>query len=123
MEALTYDRAVELAREVVAEFGKGYVYPESIKVVEIGGTQPPCLYVHEDKPSCLVGHILHKHGVSLEELSMKEFIGARLVSSELAKADDKARFFLASAQESQDKGETWGTAVRFGISQVNTYYS
>lgn len=123
MEKLTYERAVELAREVVAEFGEDYVYPESVKVVENEGTPPQCLYVHEDKPSCLVGQILHKYGVSLAVLSLNEFRNARVVSWQLAGADDKARFFLSSAQESQDKGESWGTAVEFGFSEVKLYYS
>lgn len=122
MEALTYDRAVELAREVVAEFGEDYVYPESVKVSEYEATPPTCVYVHDDKPSCLVGQILHKYGVSLEALSLNEFRGAWTVSGTLADADDKARFFLSSAQDSQDKGEPWGTAVEFGLSQVKTYY-
>lgn len=118
MEALTYDRAVELAREVVADFGEDYVYPESEKRRETDGSLPSCVYVHEGCPSCLVGHILHRHGVSLEDLSQHEFRGAWTVSTKLADAEFGARFFLDVAQGRQDKGMPWGEAVLFAQNHV-----
>lgn len=121
METLTYDRAVELAREVVAEFGEGYVYPEYQKAAESPGSSPSCVYVYDGKPSCLVGQILHRHGVSLVALSMREFSGAWFVSAELCHASEKTRQFLDSAQSSQDKGNTWGEAVKDGLKWVAEY--
>ena len=122
MEELTYDRAVELAREVVAEFGEDYVYPENQKRPETEGCLPSCVYVHEGCPSCLVGHILHRHGVSLEDLSQNEFRGAWFVSGEWAGADEKARTFLEGAQGSQDNGDTWAVAVENGIAHVKVSF-
>lgn len=122
VEALTYDRAVELAREVVAEFGEDYVYPENQKRPETDGSLPSCVYVHEGCPSCLVGHILHRHGVSLEDLSQNEFRGAWFVSVKCADADEKARTFLDAAQGSQDKGDTWAVAVENGIAHVKVSF-
>lgn len=122
MEELTYDRAVELAREVVAEFGEDYVYPESEKRRETDGSLPSCVYVHEGCPSCLVGHILHRHGVSLEDMSQDEFRGAWFVSAKCADADGKAREFLDAAQESQDNGDTWAVAIENGIAHVKKHF-
>jgi hypothetical protein len=127
MESLTYDRAVELAREIVAEFGEDYVYPEDHKRHEYGdddnqGGNMLCVYVHEDKPSCIVGQILHKHGVSVEALKAHEFKGARTVSYATAEADEKARFFLTGAQSHQDKGNTWGEALTYALDQVGQFY-
>lgn len=112
---LTYDRAVELAEEVVAEFGEDYVYPQDHKDPGVEpGDVPMCVYVHEGKPSCLAGQILHRHGVSLEALSLNEGVGAWGVSAALAQAQSPAREFLLQAQRVQDQGGTWGKAVQQG---------
>jgi hypothetical protein len=119
METLTYDRAVELAREVVAEFGEDYLYPEDHKRGEIERDGiSSCVYVHDGKPSCLVGQILHKHGVSLEDLAANEFQGAWSVSERYAGADYHAKFFLDVAQGKQDSGMSWGEAVRLAVEHV-----
>lgn len=122
MDVLTYDRAVELAREVVAEFGDDYVYPEDHKELEFNGSTPSCVYVHDDKPSCVVGQILHRHGVSIDQLMLNEFRNARVVAFQLAGADDKARFFLSEIQSHQDKGHPWGESLTYGITQTAMYH-
>lgn len=121
MEPLTFDRAVELAKEVVIEFGAGYVYPSSHRIVQNGTSTPSCVYVHEGKPSCLVGQILHKHGVPVEELAQHEFQGAWTVSGILADADYPAQFFLDTAQAKQDQGTSWGLAVNSAVEEVKAY--
>lgn len=123
MEALTFQRAVELAHEIVAGFGEDYKYPVAHRVPETGSTIPTCVYVHEGEPSCLVGQILHRHGVSLDMLSQHEFEGAWTVAFQLASADDKARGFLLAAQTAQDRGQTWGEAVEHGLATVSKYYT
>lgn len=115
VEALTYDRAVELAREVVADFGEEYVYPENQKRRESESSLPSCVYVHEGHPSCLVGHILHRHGVDLDVLGNHEFRGAWFLAGDLAGADAKTRLFLDVVQSSQDGGTTWAQAVNNGV--------
>lgn len=127
MEALTYDRAVKLAREVVGKFGEDYVYPEEHKRVEFGddenqGGNLLCVYVHEEKPSCIVGQILHAHGVGVEALKAQEFTGAHSASFATARADDKARFFLSEAQDRQDNGRPWGESVTYALDQVSQFY-
>lgn len=115
MESLTYERAVELAREVVAEFGEEYTYPASHKRLEHADGVPSCVYVHEGRPSCLVSQILHRHGVSLDELANNEFRGAWFVAGDLAGADAKTRLFLDVVQSNQDGGTTWAQAVNNGV--------
>jgi hypothetical protein len=127
MEALTYDRAVELAREIVAEFGEDYVYPEDHKKHEYGdddnqGGNMLCVYVHNDQPSCIVGQILHKHGVSIEELKEHEFRGASTASWATTEAEEKARFFLSEVQSQQDRGYPWGSSLTFALDQVGQFY-
>jgi hypothetical protein len=118
MEALTCDRAVELAYEVLDEFGEAYVYPTEHKRVEHEGSTPSCVYVHDENPSCLVGQILYRHGVSVEDLAANEFKGGWTVSERLANADFYARFFLDVAQGKQDSGMSWGEAVRLAVEHV-----
>lgn len=128
MEALTLDRAVELAREVVAEFGEDYVYPESHKRLqwedepESPSNPMSCVYVHEGKPSCIVGHILHRHGVEIEAMKNHEFDSACPVSGATTNAEGTARFFLREMQEHQDKGKPWGESLEFGLEQTRMCY-
>lgn len=118
MESLTIERTIELAREIVAEFGEDYVYPQEHKRPESATFIPSCVYVHEGCPSCLVAHILHRHGVSVKALADQEFRGAWFVAS-LANPDDKSRRFLDSVQSCQDGGETWGWAVESSIAGLD----
>lgn len=115
-EYLTYDRALELLREVVAEYGEDHIYDP-----------PPgedgCFYVHGDGPGCIVAHVLVRAGVPLDEL----------VAVELSTptADEHAPFgtgalwaqwgdwdalrLLGLVQEEQDAGRTWGVALANGL--------
>lgn len=122
MEALTYDRAVELAREVVAEFGEDYVYPQDHKVAESPSSVPSCVYVHDGKPSCLVGQILYRHGVDLDDLATQEFTGAWIVAGKFAAANLKTCYFLDAMQSLQDKGSTWGEALGSSLNLTEEYY-
>lgn len=117
MEALTLDRAKELAEEVVTEFGKGYIYPESHKKHFPGNQVASCMYVHDEKPSCLVGQILHRHGVSLEILKTYENIGAYRVTGEVTSTEDPDVLgFLSALQSRQDDGNSWGSALEGALS-------
>lgn len=120
-EYLTYDRALELLREVVAEVGEDHVYdpPEG---------EDGCLYVHGDGPGCIVAHVMVRAGVSLEELRSVE------LSTPLADGtgpygpgalwarwgDRDALRLLFLVQEEQDSGRTWGEAVDNGVALFAT---
>lgn len=111
MDVLTLARAKEIAAEVVAEFGEDYIYPESHKVLFPNQEQATCVYVHDGKPSCLVGQILHRHGVSLEELALRENIGGFSVTEATTDTEGHVSSFLSNMQWRQDEGWTWGAAL------------
>lgn len=65
------------------------------------------------KPSCIVGHILFKHGVSLEKLNkgsgdVDRTLRFLLLEGILDVHSDAARY-LTAAQRLQDKGAPWHT--------------
>lgn len=124
MEELTYERALELARKIVSEFGEDYVYPENHK--ERGASAasaPSCMYVHDGQPSCLVGHVLYRHGVSIKDLVDREFLSAWEVAAGLVASDEKTRQFLEAVQVAQDKGTTWNQAVDQGVKFVEEVFN
>lgn len=105
MEPLTRERAVELAREVVAEVGADFVYKSP-------DASPGGFYVHPgDKPGCLVGHVLLRHGVPVETLKQYNDLGVFLLHGETSLLSDGASAFLEEAQDLQDNGKPWGRAV------------
>lgn len=116
MEALTLDRAKALAAEVVAEFGGDYKYPNEHREFHAGVAM--CKYVHNEKPSCLVGQILHRHGVSLTELALNEFRGAWAVTRDLVGPEDDVLKFLEIIQAEQDEEKTWGESLKEGLNRV-----
>ena len=117
MEALTLDRAKELAAEVLAEFGEDYKYPEDHRQFNAGVKM--CVYVHDGKPSCLVGQILHRYGVSTTELALNEFRSAHNVTYDLVPGTSpEVLKFLEEIQGEQDEKKTWGEAVEHGLSKV-----
>lgn len=70
---LTLRQAVLHAEAIVAELGRDFVYERTASMYGAKG----CWYVAKDKPSCLVGRILHRHGVSVETLALWEGVNAR----------------------------------------------
>jgi hypothetical protein len=116
--AITIDaaRAMTLLREVVAEKGAGYRYE---KVKSIGAMA--CLYVHRGNCSCLIGHALHRAGVSTSELGVLDQYGNDDGDTGIAQVHDRLpdRFqltgdaveILAAAQSAQDHGLSWGDAL------------
>lgn len=116
MDVLTLARAKEIATEVVEEFGENYVYPKEHKVKFPDSSEPTCVYVHEGKPSCMVGQILHRHGVSLEELASYENRGAYSVAWLTTTCGEYAPSFLSAIQRRQDRGQSWGVALEQALS-------
>lgn len=102
--------AVEAA--VQAE-GEDYIYTPV-------GEDPRCVYVHDDKPSCIVGRVLVSHGVPLERLAEFDRTGfeAGGVTAEVVVDMLRAEgatvkginvgFYLSELQDMQDHGHPWG---------------
>ena len=94
-------------RAVVAE-RPDYVYTNPFP--DDAGT---CRYVHGDTPGCLVGHVLHRLGVPLEELSRHEGKNACSVAADLLDGiSSDASWAIEHAQFRQDLGDTWAEALK-----------
>ncbi len=107
-EQITKDRALELLREIVAEYGEDWVYASR----DDGTT---CTYTRQGQPSCLIGHVLHRAGVPIEHLATLDrgdtpSIGTTTVDWGIEITPD-ARRVLGVAQHAQDDGSSWGTAL------------
>lgn len=121
---VTYERALETLREVVAG-REDYVYPysngetnydckyfEDVIEVAHGGFYEDFEYPdHPDRgaPSCIVGHVLHRWGVTLNDVEGMNSDGVHGIG--LLFADAKAEQLLMRAQTLQDLGDTWGDAL------------
>lgn len=136
---IDFEKAQSLVAECIAERGEDYVYQKQ--------AASSCMYVHgiveipvdEDSydytedfskatPGCIVGAVLHKAGVSLEDLgkgSRNESGSFDLISNleydELVTVSDQAQNYLANAQTSQDRGVPWGVSAK-GAAEGKSFY-
>lgn len=113
-----------LLREAVTERGKDYVYVSPYTGESGPGTV--CYYVHDSRsedgtpaaaPGCLVGLVLHKAGVSLDDLRGVGFQPADMALEDLRDAglltfEPDLTSLLGRVQARQDNGEPWGPVVR-----------
>ena len=121
-EAAQVTKALEIMAEVVTEYGREYVYRKP--------AYGSCLYVHTwhrdgkaiDVPGCLIGHVLHRLGVSLAELAATDS-GGTLTNEDGDMLDSGISDYghrlglhettvdvLSRAQGLQDIGYRWGHA-------------
>lgn len=114
MTFITFDMALEALNAVVDEKGGDYVYE---------GGRMSRTYVVYDEPSCIVGNVLHRLGVSistLTEMDRRTIDGAAISSRKVLEVlegsgfilDNDAVMLLATAQVLQDAEIPWGDAVR-----------
>lgn len=129
MIELKYDQVNMLANEAIKVKGEDYVY------IDPSGNQAGphnmggCWYVHganDLTPGCIVGHIIHAAGVSLEDLREREMGASTLLESlenaAILKADKASRIYLIMVQRAQDLGTPWGAAdmvARSAVSAMN----
>lgn len=105
MSFVTLEQVKRAAQEIVAEFGEDYVYEHDV--------QGFCHYQRDGQPSCLVGRIFHRLGVSIGLLEKLEGTGpGSLFHHEEWEAGDGVVNFLANLQLNQDSGHTWGVSYR-----------
>ena len=107
-EPLTLERAKQLAAEVVADMGAEYVYEPPVA----GGF---CVYDHEGQPSCLVGHIIHRHSMEMYDDVVRDHSTNDVAGLPLSWFDGGARAFLGRAQHEQDNSAPWGQAVETAL--------
>lgn len=115
MKVLTAKAALGLLADVVLEHGTDTIYK---KVKE--GDAESCVYVLNEAPSCLVGHVLSRFGIPLDFMGslMRNTLAASSlcykINNEAKIAltiSDDAAIVLGDAQDAQDSGQTWGTAL------------
>lgn len=122
MTILDTEQVVDLLREVVAEKGEGYVYPHVPNPTGVVG----CRYEYEGAPSCLVGHVLHRAGWSVEALKSLDWSGIsaqdlwhQSLPEGVGVVTMAAAEVLERAQIHQDDGDSWGFAAREAIKVAN----
>lgn len=113
---VTDEEIIEALKAVVAE-NPDYVYkvPAHMRGPVENGS---CFYVHTDgdsegTPGCVFGHVLHRLGVSLDELAQYEGDNASIVAAQTtgsAPSGDVSTF-LDEVQMNQDQGKPWSLAL------------
>jgi hypothetical protein len=111
---LTAHEAEAQLELIVRQKGEDYKYPHKEK----------CVYYEPDgAPSCILGHLLHKHGVTRDDLTQHRVnnsaaAGSLFAGSIIAPTDpkeaDALRALLSEAQSYQDAGNPWGQALDAG---------
>lgn len=112
MERIDARRALELMTDLVDAYGEDYVYGRANSEVSL--IPDDCRYELDGHPSCLVGHVLHRAGVTISQLldldthgtSPGEFSGMGL------DVTDEAGELLGRAQGMQDLGVPWGRCLQ-----------
>lgn len=96
--------ALRHMRDVVDEIGSDYI-------------DNNCLYVVDNAPSCIVGHVLHRMGFPLAELEEYNDDRVCIISPILIDMGINPHTInvLDEAQCLQDEGKTWGEALNTAI--------
>lgn len=117
MIEVTDAQVYQTTREVVAE-QPDYIYQNPLGHTAISENSVACYYVHDDKPGCVVGAVLHRLGVPLKYLSDREGLRGDQVALGLTNMSPDTAMFLRRVQIGQDRGLTWGDAL--GRAEMNT---
>jgi hypothetical protein len=114
---ITEERFFHTLKEVVsASPDRVYKAPEHQRDLEILGS---CFYVHTDAESgdpisagCLIGLVLHRLGLPLEDMQQFEGVRAKSLLKEMFPGTFSRRALeqITQAQSNQDDGDTWGEA-------------
>ncbi|MFF5371361.1 hypothetical protein [Streptomyces sp. NPDC013187] len=120
--ALTDEQVLSTLRDVSDESPEK-VYEAPAHLQDEWGS---CYYVHTDEDGnqsagCIVGAVLHRLGVPLLDLRKVETYGADAAFPllEIKGVSSQVKSFLRHVQGKQDRGQTWGKAVRDGLEDFN----
>lgn len=116
----THDEVVEAIEAAVQAAGPDFTY----RSLPGPDDTAKCWYVYGGQPSCLVGQVLHRLGVSVEMLSTLEDRSVRAAVRVLADhgvltLSSETIIALRVAQAKQDGGSSWGEALRAFHHQYN----
>lgn len=123
MIEITADFALSAMREAVAKMPEGYIYVnrmgQQAAADEYGVPLTGCDYFVEEEPSCLVGHVLFKAGISkqtLWEISAESWYADSLLvelrENRNIGIDDRVIDALNYAQKLQDRGHPWRDVLK-----------
>jgi hypothetical protein len=115
MIELTLARTKELLAEAVAEKGADFVYVNKYGHQADDSGDVTCYYAHGDQPGCIVGNVLHRAGVLLDDLAAFEAQNVDDLASRLFTAEAGVKPLLIHIQAHQDVGVPWGEAVRLAL--------
>ena len=99
------DEVLADLQTIVTEYGDGYVDPNFAT---------GCCYYHPSTgaPSCIVGHVLNKHGLLMGVADADvNYHPVRDVTVIHYAFTPEAEIVLEVAQSAQDAGKTWGEAL------------
>lgn len=134
---ITYEDAVLLLKQIVADRGEDWVYPDFNDCQECADRQEDgdgyycswhmnegCRYFTEEgQPACIVGEFfsrtLHPDDLNRFHLEGRTVIDAlQYLPMEV---DEQTRSLLLTAQQSQDTGHSWGNALTRAIDAANAF--
>lgn len=106
-ESMTRAEVLEIMTQVVAEYGEDFVYKKVDMV---------CLNWHDGCPSCLIGHVMHRWGMSADFLAQFRASEVGTLVGYYSKAhpvvvEEGVTKLLGAAQTVQDDGGSWGYAL------------
>ena len=134
---ITYEDAVLLLKQIVADRGEDWVYPNFDDCQECSALRREeedaycswhmnegCRYFTEEgQPACIVGEFFSRT-LQPEDLN-RFYLEGRTVTDALQylpmEVDEQTRSLLLTAQQSQDTGHTWGNALTRAIESANTF--
>jgi hypothetical protein len=134
MKQLSYEDAVLLLKEIVADRGDDYVYPSFDECAECSTlrmedycdwhTNEGCRYFTETgAPACIVGEFFHRT-LQPEEYN-RFYLEGRTATEAISllplEVDARTKSLLTVAQQRQDVGHTWGDALSTAIDAANTF--
>ena len=120
VETATVQDVLDAVKAQVDRAGADFVYQSHTD--EATGIEY-CLYVSDGKCDCIVGHVLHGWGVSIEALSEFDGYGhlsgdnAMFVGKKLG-ANPFVSTLLNLVQMNQDDGRTWGQCYEYALYYV-----
>lgn len=134
---IDYEDAVLLLKQIVADRGEDWVYPNFDECQECSDlrreeenawcdwhTNEGCRYFTEQgQPACIVGEFFTR---TLQPEDYNRFyLEGRTVIDALQflpmEVDEQTSKLLLVAQQSQDTGHTWGSALTRAIESANTF--
>ncbi len=113
----SYEELKVGAQKVIERVGADHVYPELQ-----GGN---CVYVIEDQPACIVGHMLDVfdllHPEEGEPFWSDLPISDVCLNWKVYHTDPQGRRFLSALQREQDTGQPWGISYETAVRCADAY--